>query len=167
MRPSIRGGVQCFDNPGVVIGNRRVSHAHHGVRDTVLVPLKHDASLIRTTVGPKITGYIWIRTYSVPRKGNKGYDGVAILYKSNLKVNAKSSANGGQTFEYCEILFQNDSKCPNVIMTCRPQPSKQNKFTDNMFTDEFNTFMLDRLDSAGELGPVGDLNFHLDKPSYP
>ena len=69
-----------------------------------------------------IYGY---KLYSVPRKGNKDYGGVAILYKSNLKVNARSSANGGVTFEYCEILFQNDSKCLNVIVMYRPPPSKR------------------------------------------
>jgi len=32
---------------------------------------------------------------------------------------------------------------------------------------EFNTSMLDRLDYAGELVLLGDLNFHSDKPSDP
>ncbi|KAK2167430.1 hypothetical protein LSH36_28g09096 [Paralvinella palmiformis] len=36
-----------------------------------------------------------------------------------------------------------------------------------MFMSEFNTSMLDRLDYAGELVLVGDLNFHSDKPSDP
>ena len=185
------------------------------MRDTVLVPLKHDASLTGTYVVRKImldvlngqsaknkvdrihdviiehdidiltlterwltsarkdeffvkslaiSGY---KLYSVPRKGSKGYGGVAIMYKFNLKVNARSSANGGETFQYCEILFQNDFKYLNVIVMYRPPPSKKNIFTANMFMGEFNKFMVDHLDSAGELILVGDLNFHLDKPSYP
>ena len=64
------------------------------------------------------------KLYSVHRKGKKGYGGVAIFYKSNLKVNARSSANGGETFEYCEILFQNDSTCLNLLVMYRPPPSK-------------------------------------------
>jgi len=224
VHPSVRGGgtdinsilqVQCVDNPDVVIGNRRISHAHHKVRNTTLVPLKHYASLTRTIIGPKIMlgvlskqsardkvdrihdvvnehdidilalaetwltsakkdeffvkslGISGYKLYNVCIKGNKGYGGVARLYKSNLKVNARSSANDEETFEYCEILFQNDSKCLNVVVMYRPPPSNKNKFTTNMFMSEFNTFMLDRLDSAGELLLVGDLNFHLDKLSDP
>ena len=129
--------------------------------ETWLTSAKKDEFFVKSLA---ISGY---KLYSVPRKGNKGYGGVAILYKSNLQVNARSSANGGETFEYCEILFQNDSKCLNVVVMYRPPPSKKNKFTTNMFINEFNTFMLDRLDSAGELVLVGDLNFHLDKPSDP
>jgi len=63
VRPSVRGRgtdinniiqVHCVDNSGVVIGNRRISHAHHEVRNTILVPLKHYVPLTRSTIGPKI-----------------------------------------------------------------------------------------------------------------
>jgi len=137
------------------------------VRNTTLVPLKHYASLTRTTSGLNImlgvintqsarnkvdrihdvmieydvdiltltetwhtsaekddffvkslavSGY---KLYSVTRKGNKGYGGVAILYKFNLKINASSSANSEETFKYCESLFQNESKCLKVATTIK------------------------------------------------
>ena len=47
-----------------------------------------------------VSGY---KLYSVTRKGNKGYGGVAILYKSNLKVNARSSVNNNLFYYFIPI----------------------------------------------------------------
>lgn len=62
-------------------------------------------------------------------------------------------------------FFQNDSKYLNVKVIYRSVPSKKDKVTTNMFLSEFNTFMLDRLDSVREVVLVKDLNFQLNQPS--
>ena len=100
----------------------------------------------------------------MPRKGNKGYSGVAILHKTNLRVDTKSSFGGADSFEHCEILFKTGSACLNVVVFYRPPPSKKNKLTSKKFFDEFTVFLQDRLSSAGDFLLVGDANFHLDKP---
>jgi exonuclease III len=69
------------------------------------------------------------KLFSVPRKGNNGYGGIAILYKANLSVSKTSSMLGGETFEHGEILFRSDSKCLNVVVIYRPPPSRKNKFS--------------------------------------
>ncbi|KAK2141650.1 hypothetical protein LSH36_1061g00015 [Paralvinella palmiformis] len=60
---------------------------------------------------------------------------------------------------------RNDSKYLNVKVIYRSVPSKKDKVTTNMFLSEFNTFMLDRLDSVREVVLVKDLNFQLNQPS--
>jgi exonuclease III len=107
------------------------------------------------------------KLFSVPRKGNNGYGGIAILYKANLSVSKTSSMLGGETFEHGEILFRSDSKCLNVVVIYRPPPSRKNKFSTPQFLEEFGSFMQDHLYSPGELILVSDLNFHLDEPSKP
>ena len=95
--------------------------------------------------GLKIGGY---DLFSVPRKGNGGYGGVAILYKKNLSVLSKTSCKFS-SFEHCEVTFNTGSKQLNVNVVYRPPPSQKNKLTNKMFFDEFSPFMHDRISSTG------------------
>ena len=108
--------------------------------------------------GLKIGGY---DLFSVPRKGNGGYGGVAILYKKNLSVLSKTSCEFS-SFEHCEVTVNTGSKQLNVNVVYRPPPSQKNKLTNKMFFDEFSPFMHDRISSTGHFLLLGDLNFHLE-----
>ena len=108
--------------------------------------------------GLKIGGY---DLFSVPRKGNGGYGGVAILYKKNLSVLSKTSCEFS-SFEHCEVTVKTGSKQLNVNVVYRPPPSQKNRLTNKMFFDEFSPFMHDRIPSTGQFLLLGDLNFHLE-----
>ena len=109
-------------------------------------------------IGLKMGGY---DLFSVPRKGNGGYGGVAILYKKNLSVLSKTSCEFS-SFEHCEVTFNTGSKQLNVNVVYRPPPSQKNRLTNKMFFDEFLPFMHDRISSTGHFLLLGDLNFHLE-----
>ena len=106
-----------------------------------------------------LSGY---KLYSVPRKGNRGYGGVAILHKANITVSSKSSDNVAKSFEHCDMVFKTGSRSLHVCVVYRPPPSK-NKLTTSMFFEEFTPFLQDRSLSAEDFIMVGDTNFHLDK----
>ena len=65
--------------------NNKVDYIH----DVIIEYVKRDSCLLEVSS---------LRT--------KGIGGAVLLYNSNLNLNATS--NGGETFEYCQILFHND-----------------------------------------------------------
>lgn len=109
--------------------------------------------------GLSLSGY---KLFNVPRKANKGYGGVALLYKANLQVTAKSSTDGWNSFEHCTMTFTANSRCLNIVVVYRPPPSKKNGLTCGQFFEEFPLLLGDHLSTAGDLILVGDVNFHLD-----
>ena len=109
-----------------------------------------------------ISGY---KLFSVPRKGNKGWGGVAILYKSNLVVSSCSSTQSATSFETCEMVFSLGAKCLRVVVVYRPPPSTKNKLSIPLFFEEFTPALQSYAMSPGDLLITGDINFHLDIPS--
>ncbi|XP_072016875.1 uncharacterized protein [Amphiura filiformis] len=67
-----------------------------------------------------------------------------------------------KTFEYCELVFTNGSKCFTLVNIYRPYPSPVNKLTTVMFLEEISQFLQDCSISKGDLVVVGDFNLHLD-----
>jgi exonuclease III len=113
--------------------------------------------------GLSLPGY---KPYLIPRKGNMGYGGVALLYKTNMHVMSKS-AEDFRSFEHCKIVFNTGSKNLNLEVIYRPPPSPKNRLTSAMFFDEFTPFLQDQITSPGDMLLVGDLNFHLDVENDP
>jgi exonuclease III len=113
--------------------------------------------------GLSLPGY---KPFLVPRKGNKGYGGVGILYKASMDIASKSSTDFN-SFEHCKIIFKTESHTLDVNVVYRPPPSPKNKLTATMFFEEFTTFVQDQVTSAGDMLLVGDVNFHLDVSTDP
>ena len=139
------------------------------VRDTVI---EHDIdifALTETWLTSAAKDEIFIKElqlagfelFSVPRRGNTGYGGVALLYKKNLVVESKANLQN-KSFEHCEILFRNASTHLKVTVVYRPPPSTKNKLTNGLFFEEFSTYLHDQIAGTDQYLLLGDLNFHLE-----
>jgi exonuclease III len=140
------------------------------IRDIVL---EHDIDILSLTEtwlttkdkddvhikGLSLPGYEF---HHMPRKGNRGYGGVAVLHKANIKV-IKSNVYKADSFENMQIKFNTGSRCLDLVTLYRPPPNTKNKLTTTQFFEEFSEFLQERVTSSGDLLMVGDLNFHLDK----
>ena len=107
--------------------------------------------------------------YNVPRGKGDNHGGVAVVFKEHMKVVSKSDNRDRhfKTFEYCELLFTNGSKCFTLADIYRPYPSSVNKLTTAMFLEEISQFLQDCAISKGDLVVVGDFNIHLNKIDDP
>ena len=104
----------------------------------------------------------------VPRPGKMRGGGVAIIYKSNIDFKLISSSNDAtfSTFEHidCNLVTDKTAICLSVVY--RPPPSKKNGLSTNAFLEqEWPLFLSNYATIDKPVVIVGNLNFHLDKPS--
>ncbi len=108
------------------------------------------------------TGYKFVH---VPRMNGKG-GGVGLLHKSNISIK-QQDVLPFKSFEHTELLLHSPLCTYRIVVLYRPPPSTKNKFTLNMFLEEFSTFLERQAVSSGESLIVGDFNFHLlDKHNH-
>ena len=88
---------------------------------------------------------------------------VALLYKSNMKLAAKSSWKA-KSFENIEVPLTASSTVKRAVIY-RPPPSKRNKSTVGLFMTEFQDFLEHHTVKSQNILIVGDFNFHYEDPS--
>ena len=92
-----------------------------------------------------------------------GEEGVALLYKSNMKLASKSSWKA-KSFENIEVTLTASSTV-KLAVVYRPPPSKRNKSTVGLFMTEFQDFLKRHTVKSQNILIVGDVNFHYEDPS--
>ncbi len=109
------------------------------------------------------TGY---DIHHVPRPGSRRGGGVAVLYKSGLIVSViGSSANSQFThFEHIECSVGSAEHHIRLSIVYRPPPSQKNGLKNNIFFQEWVTYLEQLSVSPQSVVLTGDLNFHLDDP---
>jgi exonuclease III len=101
------------------------------------------------------------KLFTESRVNQKG-GGVAILYKSDLKV-TKIANKSFASFEHLDVLIQ----CPEsdgllISLIYRPPPNKKNGFTAKQFRDELSDFLDHHILDKNRLLVCGDFNVHVD-----
>jgi exonuclease III len=109
--------------------------------------------LTRANVVPN--GYSLI---DVPRSSGRNGGGVAVIYKSGLKVK-HGRKNTLSSFDYVELLLSGSSVIRLVVVYRPPSTSKSGKPVQ-VFFDEFAEFIDGSTLMSGKLLLVGDFNFH-------
>ena len=104
--------------------------------------------------------------FSQPLSNGKG-GGVAVIYKSNLKIK-KLSQTSFSSFEHLQILIQlPDTLGLSLTVVYRPPPSKKNGFTVQQFLEEISNFLDEWILDKNRLLLVGDFNFHVNDKDDP
>ena len=101
---------------------------------------------------------------SVPRKTVSVGGGVALIYRSSLKVKLvkQTSFSAVSHFEYAVFMTEHNKSNFTCIVIYRPPPSKRNKFKNSVFHEEWALFLSEIIVKYNEILVVGDMNFHLD-----
>ena len=119
-----------------------------------------DTSVIGNITPP---GYSFLH---VPRPGCKQGGGVALVYKSGLKVNICNSDINAASFESLtvNIVSGSTSLCLEIIY--RPQ-KKSTGCPFSIFLDEFTDLLNNHLLTTAPLLITGDFNIHVNIPTDP
>lgn len=104
------------------------------------------------------SGYLSLHN---PRIGRRG-GGLAIIYRSSMRVILVNLAVSTLTFEFLAASFSVNSSSFLLLVIYRPPSSNINQFFD-----EFATFLESIATSSGKLLIVGDFNIHVDDSSNP
>ena len=97
-------------------------------------------------------------TLNMPRDSVNRGGGIALLFKTPLKMLIKQSDIIYDTFEYAHVT--NKSKSINFVIVYRPPPSSDNYLTNSMFLREFEQFFIEISLLPGKLILLGDFNVH-------
>ncbi len=98
-----------------------------------------------------------------PRDSSNNGGGVAMLFKTPLKMLRKQLDYVYTTFEHVHITDRSNSI--NFVIVYRPPPSTENGFTHFMFLDEFDNFICHVSLLPGKIILLGDFNVHWDNPT--
>ena len=96
-------------------------------------------------------------------KGTGG--GLAVLYKSTMKIELLKTPQSYKSFELMELLLHLFTPKTNMMIIYRPPPSSNNQLTPSLFFDEFSQLLERSVSSPGQLLLCGDFNFHAEDPS--
>ena len=102
----------------------------------------------------------------IPRSSSAIGGGVALLFKSSLKVrHIISDALTYKQFEFISCLMTINEMNLQLSVVYRPPPNAKNGLKVNLFFEEFQTFLENHCCKFSNFLLTGDLNFHLDDPS--
>ena len=99
-----------------------------------------------------------------PRPNGTGR-GLAVLYKSTMKIELLKTPQPYKSFELMELLLHSFTPKTNMMIIYRPPPSSNNQLTPSLFFDEFSQLLERSVSSPGQLLLRGDFNFHVEDPS--
>ena len=102
------------------------------------------------------------RFHAVSQPGRKCGSGVIVLYKSGLTLKAMSTRGSHSHLEYNDYYIATHGVTFRLCVMYRPPSSKQNGFTNNVFFDQWSTYLDDIMLDTHDIIITGDLNFHLD-----
>ncbi|KAK2568094.1 hypothetical protein P5673_008026 [Acropora cervicornis] len=91
--------------------------------------------------------------------------GLAVLYKSTMKIELLKTRQPYKSFELMELLLHSLTPKTNMMIIYRPPPSSNNQLTPSLFFDEFSQLLERSVSSPGQLLLCGDFNFHVEDPS--
>ena len=98
-----------------------------------------------------------------PRPNGTG-GGLAVLYKSTMKIELLKTPQPYKSFELMELLLHSFTTKANMIIY-RPPPSSNNQLTPSLFFDKFLQLLECSVSSPGQLLLCRDFNFHVEHPS--
>nr|XP_054761536.1 uncharacterized protein LOC129267954 [Lytechinus pictus] len=104
-------------------------------------------------------GYAFL---NVARGGNDAHGGLAVIYKTGLKLSSVNISSSHDTFELAAVLDPSSSVCYVVIY--RPPPSAKNGFRTQDFLLEFEELVCELTTHTWKLLILGDFNMHVDTP---
>ena len=105
-------------------------------------------------------GYTFL---NMPRDSVNRGGGIAVLFKTPLKMLLKQSDSVYDTFEFAHVTDKSNSL--NFVIVYRPPPSSENHLTHAMFLREFEQFVTEISLLPGKLILLGDFNVHWDEPT--
>ena len=97
--------------------------------------------------------------YQLPRLSRGG--GVFVLYHHSFKV-TMNKATQFKSFEHLDLSVSSGSSSMNLFAIYRPYPSAKNKFTSQMFFQDFSSLLEESTASPHRVVFTGDFNFHVD-----
>ena len=118
--------------------------------------LRDEASDVITNLVPD--GYAMI---NVPRKDKAG-GGVALLYKSNLKLKQCRKIKPYTSFESLECVLTLKTVTYRILVIYRPPSNSVNKLTYKVFSQEIEECITDMSTKYSDVLICGDLNVHFD-----
>ena len=107
-------------------------------------------------------GYNAVHT---PRVGKRG-GGVALIYRSSLRVETASTGFSASSFEHMAVRLHCNSTCIHLVIIYRPPP-QSSRCSDGQFLTDFADFLQLLMISPGKMLMVGDFNIHIDNPGNP
>lgn len=96
--------------------------------------------------------------------------GIAFIIKDSLKTHISITSSFPLEhccFEAAQLSFCFGRQRTNFICVYRPPPNKKNKFTDNMFFEQFSDFLENSDALPGKNVYMGDFNFHFELSQNP
>ena len=99
-----------------------------------------------------------------PRPNGTG-GGLAVLYKSTMKIELLKTPQPYKSFELMELLLHSFTPKTNMMIIYRPPSSSNNQLTPSLFFDEFSQLLEHSVSSPAQLLLCGDFNFHVEDPS--
>ena len=166
IKPDCRKSVLCMCSMSVRSARERLtSITDHvfdhecdivGLTETWLTDSVNDLPLIQLLTP---AGYKFLR---VPRSTGGRGRGVALLYKSTMKVTVVRPPQKHRSFEALESRFSFREGRIHLVVIYRPRPSQRNRLTAGMFFDEFSDLLEIYACVLGDLILTGDFNFHFE-----
>ena len=105
--------------------------------------------------------------HTASRPAQKRGGGVAVIYKSGLKVETVSNRNKFTHFEHADYYVTARSVTFRLGVVYRPPPSKRNGFINSVFFDQWSACLDAVMLDPHDIVITGDLSFHLDIVSDP
>ena len=100
--------------------------------------------------------------YRKSRKIDRG-GGVAVLTKSNIKIERVPRKKNFSSFEHIECTMKTNSGILRFVNVYYPGYSKKHKFTVKHFTEELSVYLDEVISKPGDCIIVGDFNIHVEK----
>ena len=105
--------------------------------------------------------------HTASRPAQKRGGGVAVIYKSGLKVESVSNRNKFTHFEHADYYVTARGVTFRLGIVYRSPPSKRNGFINSVFFDQWSAYLDAVMLDPHDIVITGDLNFHIDIVSDP
>ena len=106
--------------------------------------------------------------HSFPRRSRGG--GLAVIFRDTLSTNLTFKTKfdfDHSSFELIQVSVTLQTSALHFLCMYRPPPSRKNKLTDSLFSEQFPD-LIDTCNSLrGQICILGDMNIHYDCPDHP
>eukprot|EP00057_Strongylocentrotus_purpuratus_P002063 XP_003723768.1 PREDICTED: RNA-directed DNA polymerase from mobile element jockey-like [Strongylocentrotus purpuratus] len=102
---------------------------------------------------------------NVARGRNDAHGGIAVIYKTTLKLSTVNILSPRDTYELAAVTDPSRSVC--YVAIYRPPPSARNRLKTQDFLLEFEELVNELTSHTWKLLIVGDFNVHIDTPDKP
>ena len=105
---------------------------------------------------------------SFPRRSRGG--GLAVIFRDTLSTNLTFKTKfdfDHSSFELIQVSVTLQTSALHFMCMYRPPPSRKNKLTDSLFSEQFPDLIDTCSSLRGQICILGDMNIHYDCPDHP